>query len=87
MKRLPLAPTFQIGDIKIGIIESASCFNIGNNFLEDFKSHKKHNQGFGNIYGNQNAFPKTGVLLDDSDFLDMFSGEDRNRPPLPNYIK
>lgn len=49
-----LSPTFHIGAIKIGTIESASCFSIGNNFIEGFKSSKKHSQGIGNIHGDRN---------------------------------
>jgi len=58
-----LSPTFHIGTIKIGTIESASCFSIGNNFIEDFKSNKKHNQGLGNIHGNGNNFTKMSASL------------------------
>lgn len=49
-----LSPVFHIGSIKIGTIESASCFSIGNNFFEDFKNSKQTNQGLGNIYGDRN---------------------------------
>jgi hypothetical protein len=49
-----LSPTFHIGTIKIGTIEGASCFSIGNNFIEDFKNSKKHSQGLGNIHGDRN---------------------------------
>ncbi|WP_180960106.1 hypothetical protein [Neobacillus cucumis] len=49
-----MSPTFHIGTIKIGTIEGASCFSIGNNFIEDFKNNKKHNQGLGNIHGDRN---------------------------------
>lgn len=58
-----LSPTFHIGNIKIGSIEGASCFSIGNNFIEDFKSSKKHSQGFGNIHGDRNDFTHTGASL------------------------
>ena len=53
-KRDPLSSIFTIGDIHIGTIEDASAVNFGNNFPTDFTSNKKHNQGFGNIYGNEN---------------------------------
>ncbi|MED4224739.1 hypothetical protein [Neobacillus cucumis] len=49
-----LSPTFHIGSIKIGSIEGASAFSIGNNFIEDFKNNKQHNQGLGNIHGDRN---------------------------------
>ena len=58
-----LSPTFHIGTIKIGSIEGASCFSIGNNFIEDFKSSKKHNQGLGNIHGDRNNFAHTNASL------------------------
>jgi hypothetical protein len=58
-----LSPTFHIGTIKIGSIEGASCFSIGNNFIEDFKSSKKHNQGLGNIHGDRNNFAHTSASL------------------------
>ncbi|WP_084797712.1 hypothetical protein [Neobacillus mesonae] len=58
-----LSPTFHIGSIKIGTIESASCFSIGNNFIEDFKSNKKTNQGLGNIHGSHNDFSHMSAAL------------------------
>ena len=58
-----LSPTFHIGTIKIGSIEGASCFSIGNNFIEDFKSNKKHNQGLGNIHGDRNNLARTSASL------------------------
>lgn len=54
MESAILSPTFEIGTIKIGVIESASCFSIGNNFIEDFQNNKQHSQGFGNIHGDKN---------------------------------
>jgi hypothetical protein len=58
-----LSPTFHIGTIKIGSIEGASCFSIGNNFIEDFKSNKKHSQGLGNIHGDRNNLSHTSASL------------------------
>ncbi|MFZ7943599.1 hypothetical protein [Neobacillus sp. 19] len=58
-----LSPTFHIGTIKIGSISEASCFSMGNNFIEDFKSSKKHNQGLGNIHGDRNNFAHTNASL------------------------
>lgn len=58
-----LSPTFHIGTISIGSIEAASCFSIGNNFIEDFQSSKKHNQGLGNIHGNRNNFSRMSASL------------------------
>ncbi|WP_066315449.1 hypothetical protein [Bacillus sp. FJAT-29814] len=62
-----LSPTFHIGSIKIGSIEAASSFSIGNNFIEDFKSSKKHNQGLGNIHGNHNDFAHSSAALTSSE--------------------
>ena len=58
-----LSPTFHIGTIRIGSIEGASCFSIGNNFIEDFKNSKEHNQGLGNIHGDRNNFDHTRSWL------------------------
>jgi hypothetical protein len=58
-----LSPTFHIGTIKIGNIEGASCFSIGNNFIEDFKNSKKHNQGLGNIHGDSNNLAHSSASL------------------------
>ena len=58
-----LSPIFHIGSIRIGTIEGASSFSIGNNFIEDFKSSKKHNQGLGNIHGNRNNFAHATASL------------------------
>lgn len=61
-----LSPIFNIGAINIGNIEGASCFSVGNNFVKDFKSQKKHNQGFGNIHGDKNLLPNSGAILNDN---------------------
>lgn len=58
-----LSPTFHIGTIKIGSIAEASCFSIGNNFIEDFKNSKKHYQGLGNIHGDHNNLAHTTASL------------------------
>jgi hypothetical protein len=63
MSSLVLSPTFHIGNIHIGNIEAASCFSIGNNFIEDFKNSKNHNQGLGNIHGDRNDFSHTLASL------------------------
>ncbi|XJZ25708.1 hypothetical protein ACF5W4_09800 [Bacillota bacterium Lsc_1132] len=58
-----LSPTFHIGTIKIGSIEGASCFSIGNNFIEDFQNSKQHNQGLGNIHGDHNNLAHASASL------------------------
>lgn len=62
-----LSPTFHIDTIKIGNIEGASCFSIGNNFIEGFKNSKKHNQGFGNIHGDRNNLARMRTSLNYQD--------------------
>ncbi|MCM3570996.1 hypothetical protein [Neobacillus mesonae] len=73
-----LSPTFHIGTIKIGTIENASCFSIGNNFIEDFKSSKKHNQGLGNIHGDSNNFSNMRAALT------HYEDEKKNEPEDPS---
>lgn len=76
-----LSPTFHIGTIKIGSIEGASCFSIGNNFIEDFKSSKKHNQGLGNIHGDRNNFART------SSSLTNYERPTKKKKPLEKNLK
>jgi len=67
-----LSPNFLIGSIKIGTIENASCFNIGNNFPSHFSSFQKLNQGFGSITGDHNDIQDIISRLDVRDLLDMY---------------
>lgn len=62
---------FIIGNIRVGSVEGASCINLGNNTLSQFESHKKHNQGFGNIGGDNNKLDGIRSLLHDPDTLDF----------------
>ncbi|MGG1369926.1 hypothetical protein ABE322_29720 [Priestia megaterium] len=48
------SPIFNIRNINIGTVESASCVNIGNNYPSSFTSNKKQLQGFGSISGDYN---------------------------------
>lgn len=66
-----LAPVFFIGSISIGTISEASCFNIGENKLSEFSSHKKHNQGFGTVHGRNHRLENLKTLLSDPDQIDM----------------
>jgi hypothetical protein len=75
-----LSPTFIIGNIRIGSVEGASCVNMGNNYPTGFQSHKKHNQGFGSVGGDNNNIEGARSILDDSDFLDMFNQTDQDVP-------
>jgi hypothetical protein len=82
-----LSPTFHIGTIKIGNIEGASCFSIGNNFIEDFKNSKKHNQGFGNIHGDRNNLAHSSASLTNHEQdLSAESGQ-KSKEKLHNHTK
>jgi len=61
-----------IGSINIGSVENASSFNIGKNFLREFDSMTKTNQGFGNISGDNNTLPDNTNYVEDPDGLDMW---------------
>lgn len=75
-------PIFFIGEIKIGTVSDASCINIGNNWPTQFESHKKHNQGFGSIIGDNNAIDNIRTLLNDPDFIEMVNEtEEGGLPP------
>lgn len=69
MKELSFQLT--INTITIGTIDSASSFNIGRNFLRDFKSMTKSNAGIGTISGNHNSFPSSINYVQDPDGIDM----------------
>jgi hypothetical protein len=79
-----LSPSFVIGHIRIGTVEGASCVNMGNNFPVGFRSHKKHNQGFGSVEGDRNSISGTRAVLDDADFIDMLNDSDFE---IPEWIK
>ena len=75
----PLSSIFTIGDIHIGTIEDASAVNFGNNFPTDFKSIKKHNQGFGNIYGSENDIHDIQSLMEERDAVEVYY-DSQNKP-------
>lgn len=75
-----LSPTFVIGYIRIGSVEGASCVNLGNNSPSGFQSHKKHNQGFGNVGGDHNQIRGLRSTLEDNDMLDMQNGLEEEIP-------
>jgi hypothetical protein len=77
------SPNFVIGRIEIGSVEGASCINLGNNFPSNFHSSKKHNQGFGEVSGDNNRLSGTQSTLDDSDFLEWMSGDAAKDIPEP----
>lgn len=61
-----------INTITIGSIENASSFNIGRNFLRDFKSMSKTNAGIGTVSGSHNSFPSSTNYVHDPDGVDMY---------------
>ncbi|MFD0697860.1 hypothetical protein ACFQZT_27685 [Paenibacillus sp. GCM10027628] len=75
-----MSPTFIIGSIRIGSVESASCINMGNNWPTDFVSNQKTVQGFGSVAGDHNQLVGTRSMLNDSDFLDMLNVNDNDTP-------
>ncbi|WP_163100484.1 hypothetical protein [Peribacillus alkalitolerans] len=76
-----LSSNFTIRDINIGTIEDASAVNFGNNFPTDFKSHKKVNQGFGNIFGNQNDIHDILAQLEEKDAVEVYYENQDQHPP------
>jgi hypothetical protein len=82
-----MSPTFLIGSIRIGSIESASCLNMGNNWPTSFESNQKTVQGFGSVAGDNNHLAGTKSFLNDSDFLDMLNVHENEVPEwLQNLI-
>lgn len=70
-----------IGNIRIGNIESSSSLNIGRNYLRDFEGVEKTNQGVGDIIGDSNALPYNAHLVEDPDVfdvLDSYLGQGNN---------
>ena len=79
-----LKPTFIIHSISIGIVESASCLNFGNNFPMEFQSEKKQNQGFGNVTGNENTLSELKTLLSDKGDFRLAS---ENGEEIPEWLQ
>ncbi|MGR9048530.1 hypothetical protein ACQ4XT_07880 [Halobacillus faecis] len=80
-----LSPYFFIGNIRIGTIENASCLNMGNNIPTGFESHQKHNQGFGNVFGDGNTLEGLRSILSDSAILDLMSQD--NDQEIPEWVQ
>ena len=76
---------FTIRDIHIGTIENASAVNFGNSFPAHFKSIKKHNQGFGNITGDENDIHDIRSILEEKDVVDVF--HDSENPKQDEWLK
>jgi hypothetical protein len=60
-----------IGSINIGSIMNAASFNIGRNFLREFKCMSKSNAGIGTISGSQHSFTSCKNYVEDPDEIDM----------------
>jgi len=75
MKLTKFSPAFYIGSISIGTVEGASCVNLGNNLPSNFTNYKKHNQGFGNISGDQANVHDILASLEEKDTSDVFGYE------------
>jgi len=57
--------------LKINAIENGSAMNIGQNFLAEWNSTAKRNEGTGSNYGDETSFSGMQNLVDDSDFMDQ----------------
>lgn len=64
------SPTFIIGTIHIGQVEGASCVSFGNNWISEFTSFKKQNQGFGSVHGDHAVLHSMRSLVHDPDTID-----------------
>lgn len=80
-----LSPIFYIGNIRIGIVEGASCINLGNNLPVGFQSYKKQNQGFGSITGDNNDISELCSVLKDTNMVDMLNKADTDE--IPEWVK
>ncbi|SFX44697.1 hypothetical protein SAMN04487866_10833 [Thermoactinomyces sp. DSM 45891] len=80
------SPTFLLGTIRIGVMEGASSVNMGNNWLSDFESVKKHNQGLGSFHGDQNQIHDLYSVLQDSDLIDTFT-QAADSKEIPDWLQ
>ncbi|GEO24965.1 hypothetical protein AAC03nite_07500 [Alicyclobacillus acidoterrestris] len=76
---------FIVGTVSVSNMEGASCLNVGNNFPTNFRSVKKHNQGFGNVTGDHNVMRNLKSLLSDPDILDTVSFQ--NETDIPKWVE
>ncbi|OAT85244.1 hypothetical protein A6M21_06795 [Desulfotomaculum copahuensis] len=74
--------------MKINAIENGSAMNIGQNFLAEWNSVAKRNEGTGSNYGDETCFAGMGNLVDDADFMDQpFFKEPLIAGPKQNMLK
>lgn len=78
------SPTFVIGTIHIGQIEGASCLNLGNNWVSDFSSYQRVNQGFGTVHGDHALIRANRSLVHDPDTIDLPETSD---PDWRNWLR
>ncbi|MGM0845706.1 MAG: hypothetical protein ACQEUT_12070 [Bacillota bacterium] len=78
---LPSSSEFTIGDIHIGTIEDASAVNFGNNFPTNFRSNKKHNQGLGNIIGDNNDIHDLKSFMKEKNAREVYNENQENQEP------
>ncbi|MGD6801913.1 hypothetical protein [Rossellomorea aquimaris] len=78
---VPPPSDFSIGDIHIGTIEDASAVNFGNNFPTNFRSNKKHNQGLGNIIGNNNDIHDLKSFMKEKNAREVYNENQDDQQP------
>ncbi|MBE3587012.1 MAG: spore germination protein [Thermoanaerobacteraceae bacterium] len=57
--------------LKINAIENGSALNVGQNFLAEWNSTAKRNEGTGSNYGDGTMFSGAANYVDDGDFMDQ----------------
>jgi len=62
--------------LKVNVIQSSSAMNIGQNYMADWNSFLKTNNGTGAQYGDQSCMDTGDILFDDSDLIDMPSSKE-----------
>ncbi|MGF2616263.1 hypothetical protein FZC84_00590 [Rossellomorea vietnamensis] len=78
---VPPPTDFTFRDIHIGTIEDASAVNFGNNFPTNFRSNKKHNQGLGNIIGNNNDIHDLKSYMKEKNAREIYNENQDDQQP------
>ncbi|GGJ10636.1 hypothetical protein GCM10010885_19800 [Alicyclobacillus cellulosilyticus] len=79
------SPTFVIGTIRIGSVGGASCINFGNNWVSEFTSYQKQNQGFGVVHGDRSLIRGTQSAVHDPDGIDVWGVAKTGE--LPDWLR
>ncbi|MCA1319168.1 hypothetical protein LC085_04515 [Bacillus tianshenii] len=58
---------------------------MGNNYPAQFQSNKKHNQGIGNISGDEHDIHENKSMVSDSSFIDMLHQLENQE--LPQWLQ